>query len=134
MASAILCVMDFSAASTTALQWAVRYACGNKIHLTVLYPYRLTRLPFNESALMLRKKIEDEAVRNFEVLEKDLLKGCNVSYDFKTEVGFLSDRVKEHVRKQPINFVVIAKNLKSTNKESFDELMETTDVPVVIVP
>ena len=101
--------------------------------MTVLYPYRLTRLPINESALMLRKKIEDEAVKNFEVLENKLLKRCNVSYDFRTEVGFLSDRVKEYVKEQPINFGVIARNMKSTNKESFDDLMETTDVPVVIV-
>ena len=80
------------------------------------------------------KKIEEEANRNFQILEKDLLLDKKISYDFKTEVGFIADRVEEHNRKQPINFLVINKNIRTTNKESFDDLVDNTRVPMVIIP
>ena len=116
------------------MQWAADSAVSNQAHLTVLYPYRLTRLPFGESAVAMRKKIEEQATRNFEALESELLKGKNISYDFKSEVGFLSDRVEEHSRRNPLSFVVIDKSIRSINRESFDDLVEHADVPVVIVP
>jgi hypothetical protein len=126
-------VIDFSESSKNALQWAVNNTHSGA-HLTILYPYRLIHVPYGESPMALRRKIEDEANRNFQILERDFLMNKNISYDFKTEVGFLADRVEEHNKKQPINFLVIDKNIRINNKESFDELMETTPVPMVIIP
>ena len=134
MSLSILCVIDFSESSKKALQWAVSSASNDKSHLTILYPYRLIHVPLGESAMALRKKIEEEANRNFKILEKDLLLDKKISYDFKTEVGFIADRVEEHTKVQPINFLVIDKNIRTSNKEAFDDLMESTHVPVVIVP
>ena len=82
----------------------------------------------------MRKKIEDEAHQNFKILESDLLLNKHISYDFKTEVGFIADRVEEHAKNHPINFLVIDKSLRASNKESFDDLMENTQVPLVIIP
>ena len=133
MSLSILCVIDFSESSKNALKWAVMHTHSDA-HLTILYPYRLIHVPYGESAMGLRKKIEEEANRNFQILEKDLLLDKKISYDFKTEVGFIADRVEEHNRKQPINFLVINKNIRTTNKESFDDLVENTRVPMVIIP
>jgi hypothetical protein len=102
--------------------------------LTVLYPYRLTRAQYGESALALRKKIEDEAKNSFKALEKDLLANKKLSYDFRTEIGFLADRVEEHTKNHSVVFMVIDKNLRKGNRESFDDLIESTDVPLVIIP
>lgn len=134
MSLSILCVIDFSESSKKALQWAVQNASTDKSHLTILYPYRLIHVPYGESAMALRKKIEEEANRNFQILEKDLLLNKHISYDFKTEVGFIADRVEEHTKNQPINFLVIDKNIRTNNKESFDDLMENMHVPMVIIP
>ncbi len=134
MSSSILCVIDFSDSSRKVLQWAVESAAYNRAHLTVLYPYRLTRLPFGESAVAMRKKIEEQAIKNFKTLETELLKDKNISYDFKSEVGFLSDRVEEHAKRNPLSCVVIDKSIRSINRESFDDLVEHAHVPVVIVP
>lgn len=134
MSNSILCVIDFSNSSRKALEWAVMSATSNQSHLTILFPYRLTRLPFGESAVAMKRKIEEEANKNFGVLETEFLKGSKVSYDFKTEVGFLSDRVEEHAKRNPLSFVVIDKNVRSINRESFDDLVEHANVPVVIVP
>ena len=84
--------------------------------------------------MALRKKIEDEANKNFELLEKDLLLDKQISYDFKTEVGFIADRVEEYAKTHSINFLVVDKNIRTTNKESFDDLLAATEVPLVIIP
>jgi nucleotide-binding universal stress UspA family protein len=134
MPVSILCVIDFSKSSKKALQWAIANANTHKSHLTVLYPYRLTRAQYGESVIAMRKKIEDEALKNFALLEKDLLLNGKISYDFKSEVGFLADRVEEHTKNHPVSFMVIDKNIRTGNKESFDELVENTQIPLVIIP
>jgi hypothetical protein len=82
----------------------------------------------------LRKKIEENAIRNFSVLEEEIVMGKGVSYDFKIEVGFVSSRVADYVKKAGVSFLVMGKQMNSTNKESFDELAEAIQVPLVIVP
>ena len=134
MSRSILCVIDFSESSKKSLEWAAENARAYQSHLTVLYPYRLNHARNGENISALRRKIEDEANQNFKILEKDLLLNKHISYDFKTEVGFVSDRVEEHSKHHPINFLVIDKNIRKSNKESFDDLMENMQVPLVIIP
>ena len=134
MSLSILCVIDFSESSKKALEWAAENARTYESHLTVLYSYRLIDIRNGENIIELRRKIEDEANRNFKILENDLLLNKHISYDFKTEVGFIAGRVEEHVKNHPINFLVIDKNLRMSNKESFDDLMENTQVPLLIIP
>lgn len=88
----------------------------------------------NGEVMDLRKKIEENAVQKFSVLENEIIKGKGVSYDFKVEVGFVSSRVAEYVKKDGVSFLVMGKEMNSTNKESFDELAENIQVPLVIVP
>jgi hypothetical protein len=134
MQNSVLCVIDLSASSRKALQWAIEDARRINAHLTVLYPYRLSRQQNGENVVQLRKKIEEQALMAFAELERDLLKGSKISYDFRTEVGFLSDRVEEHSRSHPLNVLVVNKGLRTAQTESFDELVESMDVPVVIIP
>jgi hypothetical protein len=88
----------------------------------------------NGEAVEIRKKIEEEARQNFAVLEKEVLAGSGVSYDFKVEVGFVSIRVKEYAKKNGVSFLVMGKKMNGTSKESFDELAANIQVPLVIVP
>jgi hypothetical protein len=134
MSLSILCVIDFSDSSKKVLQWAAENAGTYQLHLTVLYSYRLNHVKHGENITAVRRKIEDDANKNFKILENDVLLNRQISYDFKTEVGFISDRVEEHSKKHPINFLVIDKNIRTSNKESFDDLMENTQVPLVIIP
>ncbi len=134
MQNSILCVIDFSASSRKALQWAIADARKSHAHVTVLYPYRLKGPQNGETVMDMRKKIEAEAQLSFGQLEKDLLSSAQVSYDFKSEVGFLADRVEEHSKNHHVNFLVLDKELRTNHRESFDDLVENTTVPVVIVP
>src|SRR5689334_21029858 len=133
MPKAILCTIDFSQPSRQVVRWAVTLARELQAHLTLLYTYRLVHVKGDE-ALRMKKKMEDEALLNFGSLEKEMLKGTGISYDFKTEVGFMADRVEDHVKKNPIDFLVMNKNTSPESREAFDELVEHTRIPLIIVP
>jgi hypothetical protein len=115
------------------LKWAVSLAIQHKTHLTVLYTYRLSNSR-NGEVMDLRKKIEENAALNFSILEDEIIKGKGVSYDFKAEVGFVSSRIADYVRKEGVSFLVMGREMNSSNRESFDELAENIQVPFVIVP
>jgi hypothetical protein len=127
-----LCTIDFSNASRQALLWAIDMAEELNMHLTILYTYRLIHSP-DSNVVQMKSKLEEEASQKFSQLEKDLLLGRKLSYDFRTEVGFMADRVENHARLNPISFLVMDKNM-STSNETFEELFEHVHVPLVIVP
>jgi nucleotide-binding universal stress UspA family protein len=133
MDNTILCTIDFSEPSKDVLKYAVNLSKQFNSHITVLYTYRLLN-SFNGEVVEIRKKIEAQAKQDFSVLEQEVLVGSGVSYDFKIEVGFVSNRVKEYAKKNGISFLVMGKKMNGSNKESFDELAENIQVPLVIVP
>jgi nucleotide-binding universal stress UspA family protein len=129
----ILCTIDFSDSSKHALEWAIQVARKLKAHLSILYTYRLVTSQ-KEEVLQMKKKLEDDSAKTFLAWEKELLKGRGVLYDFKTEIGFMNDRITEHSKKNAISLLVIGRNGNIKNKESFDELVNHIDIPLVIVP
>jgi hypothetical protein len=133
MNKAILCTIDFSEASKAVLKYAVDLSRQFNNHITVLFTYRLLS-SLNGEAVEVRKRMEEKARQDFSVLEKEVLAGTGVSYDFKIEVGFVSNRVKEYAKNNGISFLVMGKKMNGSSKESFDELAENLHVPLLIVP
>ena len=104
-----------------------------RAHLSVLHAYRLIQTRSGE--IVEQKKIlEREAYKKFEMLEKECLSGQGISYDFKIEVGFVSDRIEDRAKKNLLDFIVMDKNLKTNSNESFEELMEHIHVPILVIP
>lgn len=132
MTNGILCATDLTDASKNALEWSIRLAKQLNKHLTILYTYRI--LKQNGEVLSMKKRMDDEGLKNFKSMEKEFLDGTGVAYDFKTEIGFVDDRIEEHTKKNKIGFLVLGKNMTIRNKESFDELVENLQVPLVIIP
>jgi nucleotide-binding universal stress UspA family protein len=133
MAKSILCALDFSESSLNALKWAAELSSRFNCHLTVLYAYRLLQTT-REDVVQLKKKNEEIATRKFEALENDYLNGKVISFDFTAEVGFLTDRIEDHLRKNSILMMVIGKNMNSTNQENLEDLMKRVKIPVVVIP
>lgn len=133
MDNTILCTIDFSEPSKDVLMYAVNLSKQFKSHITILYTYRLLNSQ-NGELVDMKKKIEEQAKQNFSLLEKEVLVGSGVSYDFKIEVGFVSNRVREYAKKNGVSFLVMGRKMNGRNKESFDELTENIHVPLVIVP
>jgi nucleotide-binding universal stress UspA family protein len=133
MKKGILCVVDFSESSRHALGWAVGLAQELDCNLTILYTYRFLS-PYSGEVTEMKKKIEEEAERKFSALEKELLIGKGISYNFRMEVGFIADRAKDHVKKNGTDLLVVGKKMESIGKQSLDELVAELQMPLVIVP
>jgi nucleotide-binding universal stress UspA family protein len=132
MTNEILCTIDFTDSSKEALKWSVRLAKNLKSPLTILYTYRLFKQ--NGQGAALKKMMEEEAAKKFAALETEFLKDAGVIYHFKTEVGFMDDRIEEHARTNKISFLVMGNGLRQTIKDSFDELISEVHIPLVIIP
>jgi hypothetical protein len=133
MLRTILCTIDFSPSSKQVVKCAADLALDLQAHLTVLYTYRLMVVK-NDEAFEGKRMIEESAVKNFALMEKEILTGLDITYDFKTEVGFVTDRIEAHARESKLGFIVIDRNMSINSKEAFDELVENVPVPMVIVP
>lgn len=131
MTNGIVSVTDFSDHSKETVRWAIDLAKKLDSHLTILYTYRL--LKQEGEAVPLKRKMEADASKNFTELENQLLAGSGIEYDFKTEVGFIDDRIEEYVKHNQLSFLVMGK-LGARNKETFDDLLKHLQVPLVIVP
>ncbi len=132
MINGILYTTDFSEPSKEALKWSIGLAKMINAHLTILYTYRL--LKQNGKVIEMKKNIEAEAQSSFRAMESELLIGSGIEYDFKTEVGFVADRVEDHLQKNNVSFLVISKFMTTDNKETFDDLVKDLRMPLVIVP
>ena len=133
MGKNILCTTDFSEGSKRALEWAVNFSKEEGSDLTILYTYRLTKNVAVE-LVQWKKKVEEEANQKFIAFETEHLKNVGIKYEFKIEVGFVADRIEDHAKKNNLRFIVIDKSMCTRSKESFEELLENINVPVVIVP
>jgi len=132
MTNGVLCIIDFTPSSKEALKCAALLSKKLNCHLTILYTYRI--LKQNGEATSLKKQSEESASRNFISLEKEVLAGKGVSYDFIMEIGFINNRAEDHIKKNNISFLVIDKGVTMRNKESFDDLAGKLQIPYVIVP
>lgn len=129
----ILCVIDFSEGSRQALHWAASLASEYGAKLTILYSYRLNR-QLGDNVFEWKKKREADIVSKFQVYESDILKDTAVNYEFKMEVGFVTDRVEEFTRKNQVSLLVIDKSVCVLNRDALDELLEQMTIPVMITP
>lgn len=129
----ILCTIDFSQSTRQSITWAVALATQLRAHLSILYTYRLNQARAGEIITM-KKVIEEEARQKFAELEKECLVNSGVSYDFSIEVGFVSDRIEDRAKKNPLDFLVMDKTMKVNSNESLEELMEHIHVPMLVVP
>ena len=133
MNKSILCPIDFSESSENVLKWAAELSSRLNYHLTVLYPYRLLQAA-NGDAVFLKKQNEEHASKKFATLEKNYLKGKNISFDFSPEVGFVNDRIDYHLKKEAIVLMVVSKGMNFKNNESAEDLINHANVPVLVVP
>lgn len=132
MTHGILCATDFSEASRDVVMWSVRFAQSIQSHLTILYAFRIFKA--NGDAVEMKKKMFEDATRKFEALEKEVLAGSGIAYDFKIEIGFVGDRIEEHIKKNNLSFLVMGRDMSIDNREQFYELIDRLRKPLVIIP
>lgn len=134
MPKSILCLIDFSEDSIQALRWTAELAMKLHAHLTIVHPYRLMHTDKKDDTVQAKKELDIKASKNFEKIAVDIFKDVSVTYDFRPEVGFIYDRVRDHSRRSKILFVAIERNFALNKKEALDELIRQIEVPLVIIP
>jgi len=129
----ILCLMDFSLASNEALNWAINITQKLRAHLCIMFVYRM--IPSRSGELLdWKKNIEEETLQRFSMLEKQNLSKSGVPFEFKIEIGFINDRVRDYARKNDLLFVVMDRKANINNTESIDELLTFLHVPLLLFP
>lgn len=129
----ILCVIDFSETSAQSLKSAVFLAEQFDAQLTVLYPYRLNQIEKIEDMSQTKKNMELAAAEDFKKISGEYLRGSCVVCNFKPEVGFLTDRIYAHTRKNKTGLIVVSKRLIVNNKEGFLEMADQVKAPLLLV-
>ena len=133
MSKNILVTTDLSSSSKGAIELALKLCRDMACDLILLHSYRLTNKK-GEDVVAWKRMIEAEARAEFSLIEDNLLKASGIKYTVKIEVGFVADRVEEIINKNEIIFLVTDRLMYSRSKATFDELVECTDVPIVISP
>lgn len=133
----ILCALDFSAASDNVVRAALELADRKKERLVLLYAYRLLQ-PAGADIASYRKGVEAQARAEFSELIAKLKINGTVPYEFRAEIGFLSDRVEIFMRTNEVDIIVMGQHLVDTIHEhkglSFEAFLNDRKVPVLVVP
>lgn len=133
----IICALDFTKGSDKVLEVASKLARKHKAHLSVLFPYRLLPTQLSDEASTLKTRIVTEAHEKFLVLEKKFDLMGNIQYEFKTEIGFLADRVESFARKKNVDLVVLseeqAHSINDQRDRTLKEILEELKIKHLIV-
>jgi hypothetical protein len=132
MKSTILCLTDFTICSTHVTRQACQLASMLHYHLTILYCYRLNIIS-SGATLDIKKIKEKEAADKFAILETEVVKDFRIPYEFRAEVGFVTDRVEYHVQRENICFLILEKKMKVGHLEIFEDLLERISVPIILI-
>lgn len=137
MVDRILCALDFSHSPDKVLSHALAKAEALKVPVSIIFSYRLQDYERVESVVNLRAGIEARAREQFAQLEREILMGKGVPYQFFVEVGFLSTRIESHASKNPNQVLVISKALAQSmteqEKSVAGHFFETLSIPVEYV-
>ena len=107
MQTTILYTTETKGPSKAGLQWVTNLAGSLNAHLTILQAFRLISQKGHEEIIEEKKEFEQKARDQFLQLEREILSSSGVSYEFKTEVGFAIDRIRSHIKKNKVEFLVI---------------------------
>ena len=133
----ILCALDFSKSSIHVLKMAFDLATRFETSVTILFAYRLVQS--SDGAITeFRKGVEAQALNDFEGLINKLSVKGSVKYEFRSEIGFLSDRIEVFAQQNKIDMVVISLEMANTINDHkgllLRDFIKSTKTPLLIVP
>jgi hypothetical protein len=132
----ILCALDFSESSTDAMKAALEMAARFETHVMVLFAYRLVQT--NGALAEYRKNMEAASLQKFETLMSKLSLKDSVPYEFRSEIGFLTDRLEVYDAQNKIGLMVMSQDMINSIDEqkgiSMRDFVRTIKTPLLIVP
>lgn len=132
----VLCALDFSENTASVLQVAIGLSARFNSRLIILYAYRI--IPQNNSVTDYRKTTVQRAHDNFDKLANQLQLNGAVPYEFRAEIGFLSDRIESCLKAEPVQLIVMSEKTAFHINEhkglSLKHFINQVATPVLIVP
>jgi hypothetical protein len=133
----VLCALDFSESSSSVMKSALDMAVQYKTSLIILFSYRLVQ-PLGGGIAEYRKNMESLAKQNFESLLQKVEINNGIHYEFRSEIGFLSDRIEAYVAQNKVGLVVMSQEMANGINDhkglSLDHFLNHIKIPVLIVP
>lgn len=134
---AVLCALDFKEASDSVIKAALELASQKQETLVILYAYRLL-MPKNQDIANYRNNMELQARTEFDTIMNKLNVEREIPYEFRAEIGFFSDRIDAYLKSNPVDTIVMGQHLANAIHENsgmtFEDFLESTNVPVLVVP
>jgi predicted P-loop ATPase/GTPase len=134
----ILCVIDLTQSSVKVLEAAARMAHAYKVHLTILFPYRLIDYAYQGDLAKLKTNLEQEARENFSLFKKQIKLMDQLSYEFQPEIGFSADRITSYVKRNKVDMIIISQRqanaINEVNDMDLQNLIMNSKLPFMIVP
>lgn len=130
---------DFSEGSIKAMQFVIDLAKACNSEIIILHTYRLisNSLDDEESMLSKKRKIETDALANFNSLEK-ALKEANLKYTFISDIGFISDRIVANAKSNQVDLLILCSSMQQKIREKAERgyagLMSDLECPAMLVP
>lgn len=134
----ILCVVDLTPSSEKVLEIAATVASACHARLIILYSYRLVDLGRDANVLTLKDSMDAKAKARFIELGESVLRDKDVAYEFQTEIGFIADRIRTHVREKVAGMIVIGERQANDIDEHMSltlrEFISNMKLPFLIIP
>ena len=133
----ILCALDFSESSLEVMKVAFEIGTRFDSPVTGLFSYRLIQLP-DVAIAEYRKSTEARALQDFCALIRKLNINESVKYEFRSEIGFLSDRLEVYGQQNKIGLIVMSQEMAGSIHEhknlSLQDFVKALKIPLFIVP
>lgn len=137
----ILVPTDFSKNADAALKYAIGLATDTQSSLVILHAYRLlqTAVPtVDQSPFSIKNQWDKDTWENFRKLEKSLIKGADIRYEFEVDVGFASDAIISSIESNKIDLLVIgsagAGKMSQFLGSTTLKILDKVKCPVMVVP
>jgi hypothetical protein len=130
---------DFSPESVISAKAAIDYCIENNIELFLLHTYRLIK-PISDLDMInssFKRELESNSKLAFDELEGKHLIESGIKYHFRSEVGFLLDRIAYNTKNDKIDLLILCDSIFQQVKSSVktDEKGDFTlfDKPIRLV-
>ncbi|NNF21851.1 MAG: universal stress protein [Saprospiraceae bacterium] len=137
----ILVPTDFSRNAESALKYAIEFAKEFKTRIIILHSYRLlqTAVPSGDiSPFSIKNQWDKDTWEKFRQLEKKLIKGSEINYEFEVDVGFASDAIISSVEANNVNLVIMGSAGAGTMSQVLGsttlKIIDKISCPVMVVP
>jgi len=131
----VLCAFNLGESADGVVKSAVSFSVHQKLPLMILCSYRLIQTNASEEVQSVKKRFENMAIKKIKSID-NVEHGIKPS--FRTEIGFLSDRVESFVKTGKVKLIVVSNETASNIYEhkglTLKEFVKKINIPVLVIP